>query len=90
MNEGMKYGLFFLGGLVVGALGTVAASKGGVHLKPLATDLLSRGMDMKDAVMAKVDCAKEQMEDLVAEAHHAAEQRKESREAAGEAAKPAC
>ena len=53
MNENMKYGLFFLGGLALGAIGAVAVSKGKLDLKPMAADLLSRGMDVKDAVLAE-------------------------------------
>ena len=86
MNENLKFGLFFLGGLAVGALGAVAVSKGNLNLKPMAADLLSRGMDVKDAVMCKVETVKEGMEDLVAEAQHAAEHRKEQREAASDQA----
>ena len=77
MNENMKYGLFFLGGLALGAIGAVAVSKGKLDLKPVAADLLSRGMDVKDAVLAKVETVKENMDDMVAEARHAAEQRRE-------------
>ena len=40
MNENMKYGLFFLGGLALGAIGAVAVSKGKLDLKPMAADLL--------------------------------------------------
>lgn len=80
MNENLKYGLYFLGGLAVGALGTVAVSRGGVNLKPVATQLISHGLDMKDAVLGKVETVKEGMEDLVAEAQYASEQRKEQRE----------
>ena len=68
MNENMKYGLFFLGGLALGAIGAVAVSKGKLDLKPMAADLLSRGMDVKDAVLAKVETVKENMDDMVAEA----------------------
>ena len=53
MNENMKYGLFFLGGLALGAIGAVAVSKGKLDLKPMAADLLSRGMDVKDAVLMR-------------------------------------
>ena len=81
MNENMKYALFLLGGLAVGALGAVAVSKGKLNLKPLATDLISRGLDVKDAVLSKVETAKENMDDLVAEARFASEQRKETKEA---------
>ena len=44
MNEGMKCGLWFLGGVTLGVLGAVAVSRGKLDFKPLATDLLSRGM----------------------------------------------
>ena len=80
MNENLKYGLFFLGGVALGALGAVAVSKGKLDIKPLATDLLSRGMDVKDAMMAKVETVKENMDDMVAEARNMAEQRREARE----------
>ena len=81
MNENMKYALFLLGGIAVGALGAVAVSKGKLNLKPLATDLISRGLDVKDAVLSKVETAKDNMDDLVAEARFASEQRKETKEA---------
>ena len=78
MNENMKYGLFFLGGLALGAIGAVAASRGKLDVKPLAADLLSRGMDVKDAVLAKVETVKENVDDMVAEAREASEKRKEA------------
>ena len=82
MNENMKYGLFFLGGLALGAIGSVAVSKGKLDLQPMAADLLSRGKAVKDAVLAKVETVKENMDDMVAEARHAAEQRREAKEEA--------
>lgn len=81
MNANVKYGLFFLGGVALGAVGAVAISRGKLDVKPLVTDLISRGLDAKDAVMAKVETAKENMEDLMAEARHEAEARKEAKEA---------
>ena len=80
MNENLKYGLFFLGGLALGAIGTVAVSRGKLDLKPLAADLISRGMDAKDALMAKADTIREEMEDVMAEAHAVSEQRKASQQ----------
>lgn len=44
MNNTTKYGLFFLGGVVVGALGAVAITRGKLNVKPLAADLLSTGL----------------------------------------------
>lgn len=37
----------------------MAVSRGKLDIKPLAADLLSRGMDVKDAVLAKVETVKE-------------------------------
>ncbi|WP_298068287.1 DUF6110 family protein [uncultured Mailhella sp.] len=76
MNETLKYGLFFLGGVALGALGTVAVSRGKLDVKPLAADLLSRGMDAREALMAKADAVRENMEDMLAEARAVSEQRK--------------
>lgn len=89
MNEGLKCGLFFLGGVALGILGTAAVSKGNLNFKPLAADLISRGLDVKEAVMAKVETARENMEDLMAEAHHASEQRKEAKNAPDDGTSPA-
>lgn len=76
MNETFKYGLFFLGGVALGAIGAVAVSRGKLDVKPLAADLLSRGMDVKEALARKMAAVKEDMEDLAAEARAAQEQRK--------------
>ena len=79
MNNGLKYGLFFLGGLALGVVGTVAVTRGKLDLKPLATDLVSRGMDMKDAIMSKVERivpAAHLVVHLAAEARQAADKRK--------------
>ena len=76
MNETFKYALFFLGGVAVGAIGAVAVSRGKLDVKPLAADLLSRGMDVKEALARKVAAVTEDMEDLAAEARAAQEQRK--------------
>ena len=80
MNSGIKFGLFFLGGIALGALGAVALSKGKLNPKPVAADLISRGMDVKDALMSKVEAVKEDMEDLAAEARQASEKRKAAKE----------
>ena len=77
----MKCGLWFLGGVALGVLGAVAVSKGKLDFKPLATDLLSRGMDVKDALLSKVEAIKEDVEDLTAEARLAAEKRKTTKDA---------
>ena len=81
MNSALKYGLIFLGGVALGVVGAAAVSRGKLDLKPVAADLISRGMDMKDALMSKVEAVKEDMEDLAAEARHASEKRKAAKDA---------
>ncbi len=81
MNETTKYGLFFLGGVVLGALGAVAVTRGKLDVKPLATDLLSAGIDLKEKALSAVDIA-----DAVAEAQVKSQEKKARAEEA-EAAK---
>ena len=76
MNENLKYGLFFLGGAALGAIGAVAVSRGKLDLKPFAAELVSRGLDMRDALLAKAETVRENMEDVVAEAQAVSEQRR--------------
>lgn len=85
METGYRIGMFFLGGLVLGAVGATLVSRNSATLKPVAAHLLSRGIDAKDALMSKVDVMKEGVEDLVAEAKHASEERKEQAEEAAKA-----
>ena len=68
MNNTTKYGLFFLGGVVVGALGAVAITRGKLNVKPLAADLLSTGL-------------KEDLADVMAEAEVKSQERKLAKEA---------
>lgn len=82
MNNGFKCGLWLLGGLVIGAVGVAALSRSKVDFKPLATDLISRGLDVKDALLTKVEALKEDVEDLTAEARLASEKRKTGKDAA--------
>lgn len=86
MNDPLKYGLFFLGGVALGSLGAVALGRGKLDFRPLAAGLLSRGLDVKDAVTEKAELIKENAEDLAAEARHLADRRKEARSADAEAA----
>ncbi len=81
MTDTTKYGLFFLGGVVVGALGAVAITRGKLDVKPLATDLLSTGIDLRDKVMAGVEGVKEDLADVMAEAQVKSQERKLAKEA---------
>lgn len=80
MNNTTKYGLFFLGGVVVGALGAVAITRGKLNVKPLAADLLSTGLDFRDKVMAGVEGVKEDLADVMAEAEVKSQERKLAKE----------
>ena len=81
MNNTTKYGLCFLGGVVVGALGAVAITRGKLNVKPLAADLLSTGLDLRDKVMAGVEGVKEDLADVMAEAEVKSQERKLAKEA---------
>ena len=81
MNNTTKYGLFFLGGVVVGALGAAAITRGKLNVKPLAADLLSTGLDLRDKVMAGVEGVKEDLADVMAEAEVKSQERKLAKEA---------
>ena len=76
MNDYLKYGLFFLGGVAVGAIGAVAVSRGKLDVKPFATNVLSHGMDIKDALLARAEALREDVEDMAAEARAQQEERK--------------
>lgn len=71
-----KYGLAVGAGVAVGAAAAVLLSKGNVDVKKSFATLLSHGMDLKDKASTLVETAKENMEDLAAEARHEQEQRK--------------
>ena len=57
-----------VGGIAVGALGMALVSRGKLNIKPLATDLLASGIDLRDKALAAVDGVKEDLADVVAEA----------------------
>ena len=89
MNDTTKYGLIFFGGVLVGALGAVALTRGKLEVKPLATNLMSAGIDLRDKVMSGVDGLREDIADVVAEAQVKSQQRRAATEAAAEAAEAA-
>lgn len=71
-----KYGLALGAGVLLGAAGAVLLSRGTIDLKKTAATLLSHGMDLKDKASEFVETAKENMEDLAAEAKNEQEKRK--------------
>lgn len=86
MNQTTKYGLFFLGGVVLGALGAVAVTRGRLDVKPLATDLLSAGIDLKEKALGAVESVREDIADAVAEAQVKSQEKKAKAEEAAAAA----
>lgn len=84
MNETTKYGLIFAGGVLVGALGAVALTRGKLDVKPLATNLLSAGIDLREKLMAGVDGVREDLADVMAEAQVKSQERRMAQEAAAE------
>lgn len=70
MTTGAKVTLAFLGGAVAGAAALALLNRGKLdfeYLKPLANELLGKGTDLKDTLMAKVDAMKEELENLADE-----------------------
>ncbi|MHC1711504.1 MAG: hypothetical protein AB9872_05050 [Solidesulfovibrio sp.] len=75
MNEYVKSGLFFAAGAALGALTAVALGKDKFSVRPAMADLLSHGMDLKEKTASVLERAKENIEDLMAEAKQAKESR---------------
>jgi hypothetical protein len=75
-NEYWKYGLAAGVGIVVGVIGVALLSRGGFDLKKAAASILSHGMDLKEKAAAVADTARENIEDIAAEARYEQGQRK--------------
>ena len=60
MNNGLKYALIFLGGALFGGLAQAALRRNNINLKPMAADLLSRGMDVRQASDQRKEAKKAQ------------------------------
>ena len=88
MNETTKYGLAFLGGVLVGALGAAAITRGKLNVKPLASDLLAGGMNLRDKALNAVESVKEDLADVVAEAQVKVQEREAAKAEQPEAAHP--
>ena len=71
MNSNSKGALLFVGGAALGALAVYALTKGSPGFKPLLADVMAGGLNLKDKLLGVVDQAKENIEDLMAEAEHA-------------------
>lgn len=65
-----KYGLALGVGVAVGAAGAVLLSRGKIDLKKTAATILSHGMDLKEQAASMMETAKENLDDIAAEAKH--------------------
>jgi hypothetical protein len=79
-----KYGLALGAGVALGAAATLLLSRNPAAVKKTLAAVLSHGIDLKDKAATFMETAKENMEDIAAEARHASEQR--SRQDAGPSA----
>lgn len=71
MSDGAKIFWAFLGGAMTGAAGLACLNRNRMdfsHLKPIATDCMAKGINLKDQVLRKVTAVKEDLEDMAAEA----------------------
>jgi hypothetical protein len=80
-NTFWKYGLALGAGIAIGAAGALLLSRNPALVRKTLTAALCRGLDLKDKAAAFVETAKENAEDIAAEARHAREQRKARQEA---------
>ncbi|SDB61644.1 Protein of unknown function [Desulfonatronum thiosulfatophilum] len=70
MNELMKSGLWFVAGVVVGAVGVNYAARQDNPLRGVMVGTLAQGIAVKEKVFTSLEKAKENVEDMVAEAKH--------------------
>lgn len=71
-----KYGLAIGAGVAIGAAGAVLFSRGKIDLKKTAATILSHGLDLKEHAESFMETAKENMEDIAAEAKQEQEARR--------------
>lgn len=89
MGNFWKYGFALGAGIALGAVGAMLLSKNSNEVKKAFSTLLSHGMDLKDKAASAMDTAKENMEDMAAEARHASQKRHAGPVRGGAKKKPA-
>jgi exonuclease VII small subunit len=70
MNEVVKNALWILAGVALGATGASLMSRHEMSLRGAVVGTLAQGMSVKDKVVTTLEKAKENVEDIVAEARH--------------------
>lgn len=71
MSSGSKMLLWFIAGAAAGAVGISCLNRNKMdfsRMKPFCTDLLTKGMNFKDSITAKMSEMKEDFDDMAAEA----------------------
>ncbi len=68
MNELMKNGLWLLAGVVIGAAGASLMARQDSPLRGAVVGTLAQGLAAKDKMLTSLERAKENVEDLMAEA----------------------
>lgn len=63
-----KCGLALGAGVAIGAVGAVLLSRGKIDLKKTAATILSHGMDLKEQAASMMENARENFDDITAEA----------------------
>ncbi len=77
-NGWLKCGLFLGAGIAVGAAGAILLSRNPDAVKKACTSVLSHVMEMKEKAATVMETAKENMEDMTAEARFDYEERKKT------------
>lgn len=70
MNDLTKGALLFGAGLVLGYMGSRAIEDPASKVRGAAVGAISHGISLKDRIMTSVERARENVEDIVAEAKH--------------------
>ena len=83
MNENYRHGLYLVGGIALGVVAATLLGQEKSKLRPAMAELLSRGLDVKDKALVMAETAKEQFEDIMAEAEDMQTKRAETTGASG-------
>ncbi len=75
MNGFVRLAFVFIGGVIIGAVGSSVASRHN-GMRPMAVDVLSKGMDVRDALLDKAENIKENVEGFVSKAQCVAKKTK--------------
>lgn len=71
MNEIVKNGLWLLAGVVIGATGASLLARQESSVRGVVVGTIAKGMSVKDKVVTSLEKARENVEDMVAEARYA-------------------